>query len=325
MITKISKYSNAIMGAAILWIMAYHSGISFPFHIPLISSIAGYIRSTGFGAVDIFMFISGFGLYQSLSHNPDTVRFYKKRFFRILPAYLPVLAVWLFLNLPSVPEQARLSVILNNLTGTAFWLSKPPSFNWYMPALIVFYLITPIFFKFMGKQWREVLLLMITFLLDILFLGNYVIVAVSRFTIFVLGMTAGRYFTENRDITWRLEIFTYISGIISYIIMYYLRNAVPLLMWPYGLHWYPFIFIAPAVIFLLCRLFCLLDATVTGHKIYCGLERIGGYTLEIYLVHIVLFDYLHIESGLLWTVIFAAMILAGYLYHALITAITMPR
>lgn len=320
MLTKISTHRNAIMGFSILWVMAYHSGISFPFHLPLLSPIASYIRSTGFGAVDIFMFISGFGLYHSLSHNSDVITFYKKRILRILPVYLPVLIVWLLLKLPSVPEENRLSVILNNLTGTAFWCSRSPSFNWYMPALIFFYLVAPVFFKFMGKRWREILLLIFTFLMDICFLGDYVMVAVSRLTIFVLGMIAGCWFVEKRQVSKNLEIFTYISALISYIALYYLINTFPLLMWPYGLYWYPFIFIAPAVIFLLCRLFSLLNATAIGDKIYSMLKKIGEYTLEIYLIHIVLFDYLNIESPVHWIAIFIIMVLCGYVYHTCIAS-----
>ncbi len=325
MIAKISKYRNAIMGCAILWIMTYHSGISFPVHIPVLSPLASYIRSTGFGAVDIFMFLSGFGLYQSLSHNSDPIHFYKKRLLRIVPAYLPVLAIWLFLHLPEVPAKMRLSTIVNNLTGTAFWLSKPPSFNWYMPAIIVFYLMAPVLFKFVGKTWKEILLLSLTFLADICFLGNYVIVAISRFTIFVLGMILGRCFMENRRIKLSAEILTYLLGIFSYFVMYHLREAFPLLMWPYGLHWYPFIFIAPAVTFLLCRLLSLMDTISIGHKICEMLGKVGQCTLEIYLIHIVLFDYLHIKSSLLWILIFIIMVTCGYFYHRLIIRITSSR
>ncbi len=325
MTTQISKYRNAIMGCAILWIMSYHSGISFPIHIPFLSPLASYIRSTGFGAVDIFMFLSGFGLYQTLSHNSSLTRFYKKRLLRTIPSYLPVLTVWLFLHLPEVPEEMRLSTVINNLTGAAFWLSKPPSFNWYMPAIIVFYLITPAFFRFMGKRWKEAFLLLLTVLLDICFLGNYVIVAVSRFTVFTLGMILGRYFKEDRQIKQHTEISAYLLGIASYTVMYYLREAVPLLMWPYGLHWYPFIFIAPAVTFLLCRILSLIDITAAGHKICELLDKVGQSTLEIYLIHIVLFDYLHIESSLLWILIFITIIFCAYFYHRLIIWITSPR
>ena len=202
---KISKYRTAIMGVAILWIMAYHSGISFPLHIPVLSPVASYVRSTGYGAVDIFMFLSGFGLYMSLSRNPDCLTFYKKRVFRILPTYLPVLTVWLLLNLPAIPEDAwrhallqNLITVLNNLTGAAFWLSKPPSFNWYMPAMIAFYLLTPVLFSLMGTRRRETGLLLFTLLLDISFLDDYALVAVSRLTVFVLGMIAGRCLSEKR-------------------------------------------------------------------------------------------------------------------------------
>ncbi len=326
---KISKYRTAIMGVAILWIMAYHSGISFPLHIPVLSPVASYVRSTGYGAVDIFMFLSGFGLYMSLSRNPDCLTFYKKRVFRILPTYLPVLTVWLLLNLPAIPEDAwrhallqNLITVLNNLTGAAFWLSKPPSFNWYMPAMIAFYLLTPVLFSLMGTRRRETGLLLFTLLLDISFLDDYALVAVSRLTVFVLGMIAGRCLSEKREIRWKVELTAYLSGIISYIALYCFREKMPLLLWSKGLHWYSFIFVAPALIFLLCRLFSLLDTSTAGHRICLAFEKTGLLTLEIYLIHIVLFDYLHIESGFLWIPVFVLMIACGWLYQKAIAAVT---
>lgn len=328
MLTKISKYRNAIMGFAILWVMAYHSGISFPLSIPVLSPVASYLRSTGYGAVDIFMFLSGFGLYRSLSRNSDPFLFYKKRAGRILPAYLPVLAVWLCLNLPAIPRDGwrhallqNLLSVLNNLTGAAFWLLKLPSFNWYMPAIIVFYLLAPVLFSFLGSRRREILLLLVTLLLDISFLENYSLVAVSRLTIFVLGMITGRYQAEEREIGWKPELFVYLCGIVSYIALYFFREKVPMLLWSYGLHWYSFIFVAPAITFLLCRVFSLLEKTAPGHRICQAFEKVGALTLEIYLIHIVLFDYLHIESGLLWLLIFALIIACGWLYRKCITGI----
>ncbi|WP_308859946.1 acyltransferase family protein [Lactobacillus delbrueckii] len=46
-----------------------------------------YIGSTG---VDFFLFLSGMGLFYSLTKNDDICQFYKKRLVRILPAYLLV-------------------------------------------------------------------------------------------------------------------------------------------------------------------------------------------------------------------------------------------
>ena len=54
----ISTYRKALMGVAMLWIVFYHFG----FHTPIISHLTRF----GYTGVDIFMFLSGFGLFYSL-------------------------------------------------------------------------------------------------------------------------------------------------------------------------------------------------------------------------------------------------------------------
>lgn len=54
MIHRISKYRDAFMGIAILWIMLHHSNFYLP--NPLFG-----IKRLGYSGVDIFMFVSGLG------------------------------------------------------------------------------------------------------------------------------------------------------------------------------------------------------------------------------------------------------------------------
>ena len=62
-VTLLSKHRSAIMGFAIIWIMIAHLKVSFDF-IPLQA-----IKKIGYGGVDIFLFLSGFGLYFSCSKD----------------------------------------------------------------------------------------------------------------------------------------------------------------------------------------------------------------------------------------------------------------
>ena len=60
-VTLLSKHRSAIMGFAILWIMLFHLHVSVDFTPFMI------IKRLGYGGVDIFLFLSGFGLYYSCS------------------------------------------------------------------------------------------------------------------------------------------------------------------------------------------------------------------------------------------------------------------
>lgn len=321
-INKISRYRSAIMGFSIFWIMAYHSGVSCS-SVPIVGTLLNNFRSNGFGGVDIFLFVSGFGLYRSLSCNPEQLAFYKRRFLRVLPAYMPVLVLWLFLNRSNVSAASWFQVLLSNLTGTSFWIGPGPSFNWYMPALFSFYFIAPFFFQVMkkcGVAW----IIAATLILDACFYGQYVMIAVTRFTVFSLGMALGRWEEkrtqagESRRIDFLLELVCYVLGLFSYWLLVIFRASLSdILLWNGGFYWYPFIFSAPALVFLLCRLFSLLEARFP--LLLRPFEIAGDCSLEIYLIHIVLFQYLSISSSLVWLFVFAAMILCGYIYHVVLS------
>ncbi|MGZ1186921.1 acyltransferase family protein [Lactobacillus delbrueckii subsp. bulgaricus] len=85
-----SRYRSSMFGLSIIGIMVFHYFEHIrSAHLLLKSEQFWdyYIGSTG---VDFFLFLSGMGLFYSLTKNDDICQFYKKRLVRILPAYLLV-------------------------------------------------------------------------------------------------------------------------------------------------------------------------------------------------------------------------------------------
>lgn len=78
------------MGFAILWVMYFHIPIPAKF---IVTDVGWFIHRIGFYGVDIFLFLSGLGVYFSLMKRPNVLRFYKARLVRILPAYVIVVCV----------------------------------------------------------------------------------------------------------------------------------------------------------------------------------------------------------------------------------------
>lgn len=64
----LSKYRGVLMGFAILWVMY--------FHIPIksVTEVGWFIHRIGFYGVDIFLFLSGLGVYFSLTKAPECAR-----------------------------------------------------------------------------------------------------------------------------------------------------------------------------------------------------------------------------------------------------------
>lgn len=101
----ISTYRSELFGAAILSVVLYHYFIMFyEMEAPnkVIRIISKFYNSAvGSVGVDIFIILSGFGLYYSLSRRGSLSLFYRKRFQRVVLPYL----VWgLFYSGFSTPK-----------------------------------------------------------------------------------------------------------------------------------------------------------------------------------------------------------------------------
>ena len=119
------------------------------FHIPLkfATEVGWFIHRIGFYGVDIFLFLSGLGVYYSLTKRPNVLGFYKARLVRILPAYIIVAcASYCLLRL----DRASALDFFYYISGIGYW-TRHARFDWYIPTQLAFYLITPLFLFFYKK------------------------------------------------------------------------------------------------------------------------------------------------------------------------------
>lgn len=131
----ISKHRSSLMGFAILWVMLYHlCGNGF--------------WAIGHAGVDIFFFLSGFGLtytyFAKLETRKERFAFYKKRVFRIIPTYYAIIILF------AIIYQKEFSVACWQLSCLGFWIGKP-YYDWYVPSLLAFYIVFPIFIRLSNK------------------------------------------------------------------------------------------------------------------------------------------------------------------------------
>lgn len=83
-LSLISKFRSEIMGAAIILVLLCHcDSFSWGIFHPYVQELA----KVGSCGVDIFLFVSGFGLFYSMKKDSSIVHFYRKRFLRIIPEY----------------------------------------------------------------------------------------------------------------------------------------------------------------------------------------------------------------------------------------------
>lgn len=126
----VSTYRSELMGWSIVWIMMLHFG--FYTLKPL-----GFVAQYGYAGVDIFLFVSGFGLFYSLDKKPLLLSFYRKRLIRIFPAYYLVGA---FASI--IVFHDTILQYLFRYSTIGFWTGGA-YFEWYVPSLLLLYLLAP--------------------------------------------------------------------------------------------------------------------------------------------------------------------------------------
>lgn len=315
-LSLLSKYRTHIMGLAMLWVMYFHSIYSGQ------DAFVAFIHRIGYYGVDIFLLVSGLGLYYSMrkceksaAEKTDTVMgrflrttgsFYLKRAVRILPAYLVITICWYsFYKTDVGTGDTILSILgINYFRGSIY--GRPPYFDWFIPTLIVFYLITPLYdrlFQRVESKWKLTLLAScISPLLCIVSYNNGTQVLWGTFVripVFLVGYCIGHFLYEKKEETkgsWMVFLAMFISGIT---LVYYIENNLKefsTIFW--GLNCYPALLAAPAIAAFV-GVFCLYMEKIlktVGKVLLLPLYICGRYSLEIYLIHQRLMEILGSEN-----------------------------
>ena len=261
----LSLYRSELMGWSIVWIMMLH------FTFTQISPL-GFIAQYGFAGVEIFMFVSGLGLWFSLDKDSRLLPFYRKRLFRIFPTYF---AIGIFTSLFVFHDGP--ATYLLRYTTIGFWINGP-YFEWYIPSIIFLYLLAPLFKQFVTARRLPLVLLFCLAILVISYclvekghlIDNDHYFLLYRIPAFLFGMVCA-YWLKH--------------GISPATFLVITLLAVPFFIWLYPQHhavyrykYLSVFFLMPA--FILC--FCTISKLAPFTRPLIG--RMGAASLEIYLI-----------------------------------------
>ena len=302
-LSKISRHRNEIMGVSMLCVMLFHSEIYFPIALwP-----ATFIKTISYGAVDLFFFLSGFGLFHSWSSRKlSTVEFYKVRLLRVLPSYWLIVIIYFFIIFFYSGEFSFLDFFFM-MTGVNFYLHGD-LFFWFIPSIICCYLLFPLIVSFISFDNNNrniiknvILAIGSTLLLSLVITTtdfHYLLILTLRLPIFILGIYAGYLFIQRFNVFWleniKLNVVILLLGILllGLVIIF----TTPAIRWQFGLWWYPFIIIAYPLCLLLALSFQCMEDYRTNISIFKIMRKFvsfcGRYSLEIYLIHVVIFKIL---------------------------------
>lgn len=134
-LSKISRHRAELMGFAIIIVMLFH--VDLPRHATLFG-----LRRMGNLGVDIFLFLSGIGLWYSWSKQQDWKRFYLHRALRIYPAWLIIAGYFYVSRFHGGDIMAYIDLIGDIAVNWDFWLHDELTF-WYVPATMMLYIFAP--------------------------------------------------------------------------------------------------------------------------------------------------------------------------------------
>ena len=283
----LSTFRLTLMGLAMLMVIMHHQMfITYPCRF--LTSWYGML------GVDVFLFLSGFGIFHSLNKRKEetTRAFYRRRFLRIMPASLIVGILLAYHFVPVLPDYG--GPLLNKilcLTGLD---------QWYIRALIVFYLVSPFLLRYFDKHqasYRSFLLLsaaviVLTMALHRILICHWSCIyhpvnetvtwPLSRFHAYALGMfltmRAYRGAKENGKAWLAVTLCVSLPALVLF--MHCMEGT-------YKYHFYTAILCFPAVLpVLICLMLgiCRIARHIPG-KVLAPINWLGKHSLEVFLLH----------------------------------------
>ena len=263
------------MGFAMLCVVFFHSGFDLSMIPPL-----HLLKQWGDIGVDIFLLISGLGIYHSLNRNPDIPAYIRGRLCRIVPKHLLVCGVWFFF-LDVLLYREGIVTFLMDVTSLNFW-TKGKLTTWYLSSLLLMQLLTPMFIRQWKKHPYEGFLAIPAVLLTCLgitytpVLDNslgHLLVFFYRFPAYLLGLFIGRRICENRSIVSIPILLVWLTLGVSFGILIISSGLTP---------WYLRWVLRYAAYLPIALAICCGVIRLPDNKVF---RYFGTNSLEIYLLH----------------------------------------
>lgn len=240
---------------AALAILVFHLGIP-------VTSADTFLMKIGYIGVDIFFFLSAYSLADK---EIDYTALLKNRFFNIYLKFL------IFVVIAAIYKGYSLLRVVKVLTLIEFFEKGGGAFLWYVPAIVLFYLIYPFFVKWNSKYKSLITLaawLLVSVILDKLIGYNKIFIFTNRLPVILAG-----YELKKRSIPkWVAPVFLPVGVILTYIFGYTVKLGIP---------FSDFYFVTNL---LLAVSICLLSGYIKNAKIW---NVLGSATLELYCLQMI--------------------------------------
>lgn len=276
------KYRSVWMGIAILWIFFFHIGIDIEF-VPL-----KFIHNLGYGGCDIFLFASGIGIYYSLNKNDDLGTYFTKRIMRLMPMLWVVMLFWIpyrfYIN------QMTWQAAIGNIFGIQYFIDWRYDYNWYIPVILLCYVIAPFLKKIIDKRGDVLTKVAVMVLLIIMSFAwsddVMMMTGMTRIAIFFMGMIFGQLGCLEKPIKKGAIIAWIVLIPIGLGLVYYSNTYMGWNGWSTGLNWLPLLISTPGMCILMSLIAMRINDNKAGAFLNKMMSKAGEHSLEIYFGHV---------------------------------------
>jgi len=321
----INDSRGVLLGIATILVTLFHSDLLNFYeiiNIKFMANFLNFIQKTGNLGVDIFLCLSGIGLYFSLSKN-SLKQYYKNRFIRIIPEF--VIVTFIF-NL--ITKSMTTIELLETFFLIAFFVHGVLDI-WYIPFIIVLYLIFPIIYKIIKKYDLSAIFCMLLFavifnlLYSIIFPISYqkIEIALTRLPVFLIGSFLGKTIYDKKTISNKLIFISFLLQMIISIILYTNLDI------PNFSIFARYLYCPLAITIIINSSYLCSFVKNKGKILLTPIKFIGNHSLEIYLIYINVRDIIKINYQYstyleLYLISFFITIILSYILKTLLNLLT---
>lgn len=190
-LANISRYRGELMGIAMIFIFLFHVAL------PRSDMFFG-LRRVGNIGVDMFLFLSGVGLWFSWMKHPSLKHFFKRRYLRVYPAWFIISCLYYIPHFHGGGVRAWVDLIGDITINWDFWLHDELKF-WYIPAMMMLYLFAPPYMQLIRRhpvyRWLPVVMILwcilVQYVSPIHNAVGHIEIFWSRVPIFFIGINMG--------------------------------------------------------------------------------------------------------------------------------------
>ncbi len=282
----ISKYRTVIFGISIISIILFHYCEDYvsAFQKGNVDSnliIFGYYKCISSIGVEVFLFLSGLGLFYSMSNNSNLIRFYEKRVKRLVIPYAIVgIIFWslldIFINKDGIIE------FFKDFTFVTFFTEGERTI-WFIGVIFIFYLIFPLIYKLIVSKsgaTKAFVLILVIYAADYGIwqlwpsIYNNIEIGVMRLPCFILGALCA--YLIKKDI----QIKNIISVLITIGLVFKLLDVFVDMPQYYSR------IIATFYAISLVLIVCYLLEKFQWKQFNKIMGIVGAYSLELYMIHV---------------------------------------